>query len=108
MQKKYDEVPTIISCKDLDYLTDMFNWNYEAVKFANSSYVNVSDSELKDLFVDIRNVHLNNLSIIIDLLDEKGKIYESKRTITYYRHYYLSHHWNHDDWRHQNCQRIFS
>ena len=76
MQKKYDEVPTIISSKDLDYLTDMFNWNYEAVKFANSSYVNVSDSELKDLFVDIRNVHLNNLSIIIDLLDEKGKIYE--------------------------------
>ena len=76
MQKKYDEVPTIISCKDLDYLTDMFNWNYEAVKFANSSYVNVIDSDLKDLFVDIKNVHLNNLSIIIDLLDEKGKIYE--------------------------------
>ena len=76
MNKKYDEVPTIISCKDFDYLTDMFNWNYDAVKFANFSYVNVTDKELKDLFLDIKNVHLNNLSIITDLLDEKGRIYE--------------------------------
>lgn len=76
MNKEYDEVPTIISGKDLDYLTDMFNWNYDAVKFANFSYVNATDGELKDLFLDIKNVHLNNLSIITDLLDEDGRIYE--------------------------------
>lgn len=76
MDKKYDEVPTIISGKDLDYLTDMFNWNYDALKFANFSYVNATDKELKDLFLDIKNVHLNNLSIITDLLDEDGRIYE--------------------------------
>lgn len=76
MDKKYDEVPTIISGKDLDYLTDMFNWNYDALKFANFSYVNATDKELKDLFLDIKNVHLNNLSIITDLLDENGRIYE--------------------------------
>lgn len=76
MNKEYDEVPTIISGKDLDYLTDMFNWNYDALKFANFSYVNATDEELKDLFLDIKNVHLNNLNIITDLLDEKGRIYE--------------------------------
>lgn len=76
MNREYDEVPVVISGKDLDYLVDMFNWNYDAVKFANFSYVNVSDRKLKDLFLDIKNVHLNNLSIIIDLLDEDGRIYE--------------------------------
>ena len=35
MQEKYDEVPNIITGKDLDYLKDMFNWNYEALKKAN-------------------------------------------------------------------------
>lgn len=54
----------------------MFNWNYDALKFANFSYVNATDGELKDLFLDIKNVHLNNLSIITDLLDKDGRIYE--------------------------------
>ena len=26
----YEVVPNIISCKDLDYLSDMFEWNYNA------------------------------------------------------------------------------
>ena len=28
----YEQVPDIISNKDLDYLVDMFNWNYLAYK----------------------------------------------------------------------------
>lgn len=76
MDKKYEEVPIIISGKDLDYLTDMFNWNYNAVKFAHFAYLNTSDKQLKDLFLDIKNIHLNNLNIITDLLDEKGRMYE--------------------------------
>jgi hypothetical protein len=32
MNKKYNTVPTIITGKDLDYLSDMFNWNYHAYK----------------------------------------------------------------------------
>ena len=28
--KNYNEVPNIISGKDLDYLSDIFNWNYGA------------------------------------------------------------------------------
>ena len=30
--KIYNEVPNIITGKDLDYLSDMFNWNYEVLK----------------------------------------------------------------------------
>ena len=29
---KYQEVPYIITGKDLDYLSDMFSWNYGAYK----------------------------------------------------------------------------
>ena len=30
--KTYNEVPNIITGKDLDYLSDMFQWNYGALK----------------------------------------------------------------------------
>ena len=32
---KYENVPNIISGKDLDYLSDMFNWNFNAFKLIN-------------------------------------------------------------------------
>ena len=76
MDYKYDEVPVIITGKDLDYLTDLFNWNYGAVKSANEAMVSVTDKELKDLLSEVKQVHLNNLNIITDLLDEKGRLYE--------------------------------
>lgn len=76
MDYKYDEVPVIITGKDLDYLTDMFSWNYGAVKSANEATVSVTDKELKDLLSEVKQVHLNNLNIITDLLDEKGRLYE--------------------------------
>ena len=43
--KIYNEVPTIITGKDLDYLSDMFNWNYSALKKMNVA-VNQVKSEL--------------------------------------------------------------
>ena len=32
MNLEYETVPDMISGKDLDYLTDMYNWNYNAFK----------------------------------------------------------------------------
>ena len=32
MEQTYNAVPNIISSKDLDYLSDMFNWNYGHIK----------------------------------------------------------------------------
>ena len=42
MNIEYNEVPNIISGKDLDYLSDMFQWNYCAYKKAynNMEYIN--------------------------------------------------------------------
>ena len=33
--QNYTEVPNIITGKDLDYLSDMFNWNYSSYKKNN-------------------------------------------------------------------------
>ena len=42
-----EQVPNIISGKDLDYLSDMFNWNYGALKNTNSSINNVQNEEIE-------------------------------------------------------------
>ena len=43
----YDKVPNMISGKDLDYLTDIFNWNYGAYKCAFNASNEVLDETLK-------------------------------------------------------------
>ena len=64
----YTEVPNIISCKDLDYLSDMFNWNYGAYKSSYNAASSVENNELKiilskaaDTFYGIMNEILNIL-----------------------------------------------
>ena len=53
--EEYKEVPYIISTKDLDYLTDMFNWLYGAYK-NNLDTINViSDKSLKNGVKTVNN-----------------------------------------------------
>lgn len=65
---KYEKVPNIISGKDLDYLSDMFNWNYGAYKSSYNANSSVENNELKiilskaaDTFYGIMNEILNIL-----------------------------------------------
>ena len=64
----YDMVPNIISGKDLDYLSDMFSWNYGVYKSSFNASNNVEDTEVKiilnkasDTFYGIMNEILNIL-----------------------------------------------
>ena len=50
-EQNYNVVPNIISSKDLDYLSDMFAWNYGAIKMANASINSVSCEEIKSVRV---------------------------------------------------------
>ena len=43
----YNSVPNIITGKDLDYLSDMFNWNYGAYKSNYNAIEQVKDEEIK-------------------------------------------------------------
>ena len=72
MQEKYDEVPNIITCKDLDYLKDMFNWNYEALKKSVNAYNNVNDEELGKVIYKASELFDNNLNIILKTLEVGG------------------------------------
>ncbi len=58
-EKKYKTVPDILTSKDLDYLKDMFNWNYIAYKLSmdilnktQEKCVNKVINECSKLFYD--------------------------------------------------------
>lgn len=70
--KIYIEVPNIITGKDLDYLSDMFNWNYEALKKVNAGLHNVEDDEIKLTLERGFNTFKNNLNVTLNLLTEGG------------------------------------
>ena len=70
--KEYTEVPNIITGKDLDYLSDMFEWNYNALKKVNVGIHNVDDEEIKTTLEEGYNSFKNNLNIILSILNEGG------------------------------------
>jgi hypothetical protein len=68
----YENVPKIIAGKDLDYLSDMFNWNYTALKSTNESINNVEDNEIIAILEKGFNLLNNNLNVILSILNEGG------------------------------------
>ena len=71
--KEYTEVPNIITGKDLDYLSDMFNWNYEALKKMNVAVSQVEDEQIKEVVEKGYNLFKNNLNVILSILNEGGQ-----------------------------------
>ncbi len=55
MQQQYQEVPNVISGKDLDYLSDMFNWMYESYKKTMNQIPSVQDEVLKIIYRNVRH-----------------------------------------------------
>jgi len=68
----YNEVPKIITGKDLEYLSDMFNWNYEALKKVNTALSNTEDEEIVTTLEKGYNLFKNNLNVILSILNEGG------------------------------------
>lgn len=61
-----NNVPTMISTKDLSYISDMFNWNFTAAKKSLCFSKEVTDSEIKNELANIFEMHKN---ICIELLN---------------------------------------
>ena len=72
MQNKYEMVPTIITGKDLDYLSDMFNWNYGALKKCCNCIDKIETSELKEVVEKAKEIFFKNLNVILSILSEGG------------------------------------
>ena len=70
--KIYNEVPNIMTGKDLDYLSDMFNWNYEVLKKMNVAVNQVKDEEIRNILEKGYNLFKNNLNITLSILNEGG------------------------------------
>lgn len=49
MNIEYENVPNIISGKDLDYLSDMFSWSYNAYKFTLNALNNKKEEDVTNM-----------------------------------------------------------
>ena len=68
----YEQVPDIISNKDLDYLVDMFNWNYLAYKKIVNYIDMVNNLEIEEIMEKAGNIFNENMQGILDILKQGG------------------------------------
>lgn len=69
MNDKYMEVPNdILTGKDLDYLCDMSQWNYGALKSSNDSVSSINDKEIIDIMQRAGELFDDNLNVVLDIL----------------------------------------
>jgi len=69
MNKETKRVPNIITGKDLDYLKDIFNWNYILYKVNIDSLDYIEDKEIINFFNKCNNFFDKNINIILNILD---------------------------------------
>ena len=69
---QYNTVPNIITGKDLDYLSDMFNWNYGALKSNLNSLNDVTDNEIREIIEKSTNVFKDTIMSILSILASGG------------------------------------
>ncbi len=66
---QYMEVPSnVLTGKDLDYLSDMFQWNYGAYKKMKNSVGQVTDQEIVAVMDKAAGVFDQNLNTILSIL----------------------------------------
>lgn len=63
-----NEPPKMISTKDLDYISDMFEWNFTASKVANCFEEKVIDPEIKDLIKRVKEMHTGICKKLVNIL----------------------------------------
>lgn len=76
MNQNYEQVPNIISGKDLDYLSDMFEWNHGALKQANDSLARVQEEQIKQILKQAFQLFNSNMNIVLSILSSQGGNHE--------------------------------
>ena len=67
--EKYEKVPDIITGKDLDYLKDMFNWNFGAFKNTYEAINLINDKALKNYLKTCNKMFDSNMNNILNVLN---------------------------------------
>ncbi len=68
----YEQVPDIISSKDLDYLEDMFNYNYLGYKKIVNYIDMVNNLEIEEIMEKAGNTFNDNMQEILAILKQGG------------------------------------
>ena len=68
----YTNVPNIITGKDLDYLTDMFNWNYNAYKNNVNSLEKTNAEEIKQIVKKAIDLFNGSMMEVLSILASGG------------------------------------
>ena len=61
-----------ITGKDLDYLSDMFHWNFVALKKTCADLECIGNQDIVQIFGEATDLFENNLNTILDILDNPG------------------------------------
>ena len=70
---KMKEVPVdIITGKDLDYLSDMFQWNYISLKKTCNDIEYINNQKISEIFGEASDLFEKNLGIILDIINNPG------------------------------------
>lgn len=67
----YTNVPNIITGKDLDYLSDMFNWNYGAYKNTVNAIDKVNNEEIRSILVKASELFHGNMNRVLNILNNE-------------------------------------
>lgn len=73
MDVNYKKVPEILTGKDMNYLSDMFEWNKMAFKLTDEGINNSEIKEVTSLLKEINDTFYNNLNTILDTINEMGE-----------------------------------
>ena len=68
----YVNVPNIITGKDLDYLSDMFNWNYGAYKSTVNAIEKVNDEEIRNALTKASETFYSNMNVVLNVLNNEA------------------------------------
>lgn len=63
-----NEVPNIISTKDLSYIKDMASWNLVMAKKINSYIVCVQDEDVRKVLLDAYKMHKGHYKELMEIL----------------------------------------
>ena len=67
----YENVPNIITGKDLEYLSDMFNWNYGCFKNTTNAINQVTDEEIRNILRTASEVFYGNMKFVLNILNNE-------------------------------------
>ena len=72
MNQNYYVVPNVFSGIDLDYLSDMFQWNYGALKASNAAISKVNDQNIRQMLERGCNLFESNINMVLNTLNGGG------------------------------------